>query len=108
MANLIATLGGDNHFVARLNYLHEIPHLLYIVDEQAFQVVYVYHYAGRAGLSAQRIHTYMPSQFNNTVLGIPGNDDSGAMGSFMALSMIGITPIQAKMSISSRRRSSRR
>lgn len=92
MANLIAVLGGDDRFVARLNYLHETPDLLYLGDEQAFLTVYLYHFAGRPGLSAQRIHTYIPSQFNTTVSGIPGNDDSGAMGSFAALSMMGIHP----------------
>lgn len=92
MANLIAMLGGDKKFVARLDYLHEYPDLLYMGDEQAFLTVYLYHYAGRPGLSARRIHTYIPSQFNNTVVGIPGNDDSGAMGSFAALSMMGIFP----------------
>lgn len=92
MANLIATLGGDDRFVARLNYLHETPDLLYVGDEQSFLTIYLYHYAGRPGLSAQRIHTYIPSQFNTTVVGIPGNDDSGAMGSFAALSMMGIFP----------------
>lgn len=92
MANLIAVLGGDDRFVERLNYLHETPDLLYMGDEQAFLTVYLYHYAGRPGLSAQRIHTYIPSQFNTTTVGIPGNDDSGAMGSFAALSMMGIFP----------------
>lgn len=92
MSNLIATLGGDDQFVSRLNYLHETPDLLYVGDEQSFLTIYLYHYAGRPGLSAERIHTYIPSQFNNTDAGIPGNDDSGAMGSFAALSMMGIFP----------------
>jgi len=91
MASLITTLGGPSTFVARLNYLHESG-LNYIGDEQAFLTVYLYHYAGRPGLSSARAHSYIPSQFNNTVVGIPGNDDSGAMGSFVALTMMGIFP----------------
>lgn len=91
MAALITTLGGPTTFVSRLNYLHESG-LLYIGDEQAFLPVYLYHYAGRPGLSAYRSHSYIPSQFNNTLAGIPGNDDSGAMGSFLALSMMGLFP----------------
>jgi predicted alpha-1,2-mannosidase len=91
MATLINTLGGPDTFVSRLDYLHESG-LLYIGDEQAFLPVYQYHYAGRPGKSSERIHYYIPSQFNNTVAGIPGNDDSGAMGSFVALSMLGIFP----------------
>lgn len=91
MAALINILGGPDAFVQRLDYLHESG-LLYIGDEQAFLPVYLYHYAGRPGKSAERIHTYIPSQFNDTVSGIAGNDDSGAMGSFVAFSMMGIFP----------------
>ena len=91
MANLISTLGGATTFVKRLDYLHDSG-LLYIGDEQAFLPVYQYHYAGRPGKSAARIHAYIPSQFNTSLSGIAGNDDSGAMGSFVALSMMGIFP----------------
>ncbi|KAI0024117.1 alpha-1,2-mannosidase, putative subfamily [Xylariomycetidae sp. FL0641] len=91
MAALITTMGGPDTFVSRLDYLHESG-LLYVGDEQAFLAVYQYHYAGRPGKSAERAHYYIPSAFNTTTAGIPGNDDSGAMGSFVALSMLGIFP----------------
>ncbi|KAI2625806.1 glycoside hydrolase family 92 protein [Hypoxylon sp. NC1633] len=91
MALLITTLGGPDTFVSRLDYLHESG-ILYVGDEQAFLTVFQYHYAGRPGKSTERIHYYIPSQFNTTTAGIPGNDDSGAMGSFVALSMLGIFP----------------
>ena len=91
MASLVTTLGGPSSFVSRLDYLHESG-LLYMGDEQAFLNVFLYHYAGRPALSAQRAHYYIPSQFNNTDNGIPGNDDSGAMGSFITLTMMGVFP----------------
>lgn len=91
LAALIATLGGPSTFVERLDYLHESG-LLYIGDEQAFQPVFLYHYAGRPAKSAERAHYYIPAQFNDTLVGIPGNDDSGAMGSFLALAMLGLFP----------------
>jgi predicted alpha-1,2-mannosidase len=91
MATLIKTLGGNTMFVKRLDFLHESG-LLYVGDEQAFLTLYQYHYAGRPGRSSYRAHSYIPSQFNNTHIGIPGNDDSGAMGSFLALTMMGIFP----------------
>jgi putative alpha-1,2-mannosidase len=90
-ATLITTLGGDARFVERLNWLHESG-VLYVGDEQSFLTVYLYHYAGRPALSAERAHQYIPSLFNDTVSGIPGNDDSGAMGSFAALTMMGFFP----------------
>jgi putative alpha-1,2-mannosidase len=91
MASLITTLGGPSTFVKRLDYFHESG-LLYIGDEQGFLDVFLYHYAGRPAKSAERAHFYIPSQFNSSVNGIPGNDDSGAMGSFAALTMLGIFP----------------
>ncbi|TAQ88679.1 hypothetical protein B7494_g3014 [Chlorociboria aeruginascens] len=91
MASLITALGGPTTFTSRLDFLHESG-LLYMGDEQAFLTVFLYHYAGRPGLSAKRAHNYIPSQFNNTDMGIPGNDDSGAMGSFVALTMMGVFP----------------
>lgn len=91
MATLVQTLGGPSEFVRRLDYFHESG-LLYIGDEQGFLKVFLYHYAGRPAKSAERAHFYIPSQFNDTLNGIPGNDDSGAMGSFAALTMMGIFP----------------
>ncbi|KAI1332619.1 glycoside hydrolase family 92 protein [Xylariaceae sp. FL0255] len=91
MAALITALGGDDTFVSRLDYLHESG-LLYVGDEQGFLPVYQYHYAGRPGKSAERVHYYIPSQFNTSTNGIPGNDDSGAMGSFVAFSLLGVFP----------------
>ncbi len=93
MATLITTLGGPDQFTRRLEYLHTTPNLLYFGDEQAFLLVYLFHYAGRPGLSSQYAHYYIPSQFNNTIAGIPGNDDSGAMGSFSTLAMMGLWPM---------------
>ncbi|KAF1363603.1 hypothetical protein EJ07DRAFT_102433 [Lizonia empirigonia] len=91
MASLITTLGGTDTFVKRLDWLHDSG-ILYVGDEQAFLNLYLYHYAGRPGKSAERAHQYIPSLFNDTISGIPGNDDSGAMGSFEALVMMGLYP----------------
>jgi predicted alpha-1,2-mannosidase len=91
MASLIATVGGRDQFLKRLDFLHDSG-LLYLGDEQAFLKVFLYHYAGHPALSAKRAHSYIPSLFNDTVGGIPGNDDSGSMGSFAALTMMGIFP----------------
>ncbi|KAJ4293419.1 hypothetical protein N0V90_008702 [Kalmusia sp. IMI 367209] len=91
MKTLIKTLGGADTFVRRLDFFHDSG-MAYIGDEQAFLKVFLYHYAGRPAKSAERAHFYIPSQFNASVNGIPGNDDSGAMGSFEALTMMGIFP----------------
>ncbi|CAK7238564.1 hypothetical protein SEUCBS140593_010816 [Sporothrix eucalyptigena] len=88
---LIGLYGGDDGFVKRLDYLHN-QGIVYIGNEPAFLTVFQYHYAGRPGLSAQRAHTYIPAFFSPTPDGLPGNDDSGAMGSFLAFTMMGLFP----------------
>jgi putative alpha-1,2-mannosidase len=95
MATLVTTLGGPEKFTDRLSYLHTSG-LLYIGDEQAFLPVFQFHYAGRPALSAKFSHFYIPSQFNDTTTGIAGNDDSGAMGSFTTLSMMGLWPVSGQ------------
>lgn len=90
-AELITLFGGPANFVSRLNFLHD-QDITYIGNEPAFLTVYQYHYAGRPGLSAKRSHFYIPAFFEPTPSGLPGNDDSGAMGSFVAFSMLGLFP----------------
>ncbi len=83
--------GGPDAFVRRLDYLHD-HNITYIGNEPAFLTVFQYHYAGRPALSAKRSHFYIPAFFTPTPDGLPGNDDSGAMGSFVAFAMIGLFP----------------
>lgn len=91
MQGLIDLLGGRQAYLDRLETLHNSG-VLYMGDEQAFLTAFLYHYAGRPGLSAKKTHQYIPSMFNDTISGIPGNDDSGAMGTFVLFSMLGVFP----------------
>lgn len=91
METLISKLGGDQRFVDRLDYFHESP-LVDIGNEPVFLSVFEYHYAGRPALSARRSHSYIPFRFNTSYIGLPGNDDSGAMGSYAAFNMMGLFP----------------
>jgi putative alpha-1,2-mannosidase len=90
-AKLVSKFGGPSAFVDRLEYLHN-QNITYIGNEPAFLTVFQYHYAGRPALSAKRAHAYIPAFFAPTPDGLPGNDDSGAMGSFVAFSMMGLFP----------------
>jgi putative alpha-1,2-mannosidase len=89
--SLIGLYGGPEKFVKRLNYLHD-KKIGDIGNEPAFLTVFQYHFAGRPGLSSKRSHSYIPSVFSATRGGLPGNDDSGAMGSFLAFNMMGLFP----------------
>ncbi|KAH7035797.1 alpha-1,2-mannosidase, putative subfamily [Microdochium trichocladiopsis] len=95
-ATLIPVLGGVDTFVARLQYLHDTPGLLYIGNEQSYLLIFLFHFAGRPGLSSRYARKYIPGSFNDTLSGIPGNDDSGAMGSFTALTMMGLFPMSGQ------------
>ncbi|KAG6147643.1 hypothetical protein E4U28_006531 [Claviceps purpurea] len=95
-ATLITTLGGQEEFIRRLEFLHNTPGLFYIGNEQSYLLIYLFHFAGRPGLSSHYAHQYIPSAFNDTIAGIPGNDDSGAMGSFAALTMMGLYPMSGQ------------
>ncbi|KAI1372133.1 glycoside hydrolase family 92 protein [Hypoxylon crocopeplum] len=90
MGDLISLSGGPDQFVHRLDYMHDM-NITYIGNEPAFLTVFQYHYAGRPALSAARAH-YYSRFFDTTPDGLPGNDDSGALGSFLAFSMMGLFP----------------
>ncbi|KAF2266621.1 hypothetical protein CC78DRAFT_577931 [Lojkania enalia] len=88
---VIELLGGPETFLRRLDFFHTSG-LADIGNEPVFLTVYMPHYAGRPGLSSKRAHSYIPSRFNSTHPGLPGNDDSGAMASFTIFANIGLFP----------------
>ncbi|GAB1315992.1 hypothetical protein MFIFM68171_06202 [Madurella fahalii] len=91
MATLIRLMGGPAEFVRRLTYFHESG-ISYMGNEQGFLPVFQFHYAARPALSSLWAHRYIPSLFNASVNGIPGNDDC-AMGAFSAFAMMGFFPV---------------
>ncbi|KAH7883885.1 glycoside hydrolase family 92 protein [Phlebopus sp. FC_14] len=88
-ANLIAMQGGDESFITRLNLIFDEAH------EPSQQIPFMYHYANRPGLSTQRSRMIIAQSYNTSVSGLPGNDDSGAMGSYAAFYLAGMYPIPA-------------
>lgn len=91
MASLITAMGGNKLFTERLEYLHESG-LLDMGNEQSFLPVFQFHYAGHPALSTYWVHRYIPSLFNTTFAGVPGNDDC-AMGAFSGFAMMGFFPV---------------
>lgn len=91
IATLITQFGGTEEFTSRLDFLHESG-LTDIGNEPSFLTVFLYHYVGRPALSAARVRSYIPSQFNDSTIGLPGNDDTGAMASFTAFCLMGLFP----------------
>ncbi|KAI0483570.1 alpha-1,2-mannosidase-like protein [Xylaria cf. heliscus] len=91
MASLISLMGGPTSFVDRLDYFHSSG-INYMGNEPNFLPTFQFHYAGRPGRSAYWVHQYIPSLFNSSVEGIPGNDDC-AMGAFSAFAFMGFFPV---------------
>lgn len=87
MATLVSAMGGRERFVERLTYFHTSG-IAYLGNEPAFLTVFDFHYAGRPARSSYWAHRYIPSQFNASLNGIPGNDDC-AMGAFSAFVFMG-------------------
>ncbi|KAI0408439.1 alpha-1,2-mannosidase-like protein [Xylaria palmicola] len=91
MASLVSLMGGPASFVERLDYFHSSG-INYLGNEPNFLPTFQFHYAGRPGRSVYWVHQYIPSLFNSTVGGIPGNDDC-AMGAFSAFAFMGFFPV---------------
>jgi len=93
-AKLIELQGGNDSFVSRLNFIFD-QNYFDSTDEPSQQIPFMYHYADRPGLSTQRSRQVIATDFNTSVNGLPGNDDSGAMGSYAFFYLAGLYPLPA-------------
>ncbi|TFK31528.1 glycoside hydrolase family 92 protein [Crucibulum laeve] len=93
-AKLIQLQGGVDKFVERLNFIFDQEYFE-ATDEPSQQMPFMYHYANRPGLSTQRSRQVIAQLFNTSTNGLPGNDDSGAMGSYAAFYLAGLYPLPA-------------
>ncbi len=91
VAGLIQRSGGREAFRQRLDTFF-INGYYNVGNEPSFLSPTLYHWVGRPGLSSERIHTIIANNFNASRKGIPGNDDSGAMSSWLCFQMMGIYP----------------
>ncbi len=88
---LIQVCGGTNAFRQRLDRFFEQGYYN-VQNEPSFLTPCLYHWIGRPDLSSQRIHSIIRQHYNDQPDGLPGNDDSGAMSSWLAFHMMGIYP----------------
>ena len=88
---IIQKSGGDKAFEKRLNTFFA-NHYYNVANEPSFLTPTLYHWINKPGLSSKRIHQIINQHYNSSRSGIPGNDDSGAMSSWLAFNMMGIFP----------------
>jgi predicted alpha-1,2-mannosidase len=106
---LIAKLGGDEKFVARLDEMFDtteiIPNLTMIPDvtgvigmyshgnEPDHHVAYLYNYAGQPWKTQARIRQIASALYTNTPDGICGNDDCGQISAWYVFTVLGFYPV---------------
>jgi predicted alpha-1,2-mannosidase len=97
---LIHMSGGLAAFKKRLD-LFFVPGLpdryrYDVGNEPGFFTPYLYNWIGQQSSTAKTIRTILARDYHSGVDGLPGNDDSGAMGSFLVFNQLGFFPIAAQ------------
>ena len=97
---LIQTAGGVSEFKKRLDlFFVQGPAGRYRYDvgnEPGFLSPYLYNWIGDQGSAAKTIRAILPASYHTGLRGLPGNDDSGAMGSFLVFNQMGFFPVAAQ------------
>ncbi|MDP5030395.1 GH92 family glycosyl hydrolase [Paraglaciecola sp.] len=91
VAKLIEKSGGKQAFEQRLNTLFDKDYYN-VGNEPSFLTSTLYHWLGKPYLSSDRIHQIIDKHYHSGRDGLPGNDDSGAMSSWLAFHMMGLYP----------------
>ncbi|HOW90654.1 MAG TPA: glycoside hydrolase family 92 protein, partial [Elusimicrobiales bacterium] len=88
---LIEKCGGKEAFRKRLDTLFDSGYYN-VSNEPSFLTPCLYHWIGRPDLSGERVASVIARHYSSAPDGIPGNDDSGAMSSWLAFHMLGLYP----------------
>ncbi len=110
--DLIQLLGGKQAFIKRLDALFNEPsHIskwqfmgkfpdasglngMFVAgNEPSFHIPYLYDYAGQPWKTQRRIREIMDMWFDDRPLGIPGDEDGGALCSWYVFSAMGFFPV---------------
>ncbi len=62
-------------------------------NEPGFSIPYIYNRLGSPWKTQKRIRMLLESFFNDTLFGMPGNEDGGGMSAFVVFSMMGFYPV---------------
>ncbi|TBU57549.1 glycoside hydrolase family 92 protein [Dichomitus squalens] len=93
-AKLIELQGGNDNFIHRLDFIFNNSYFD-STDEPSQQIPFMYHYANAPGRSTQTSRQVISQFFSTATNGLPGNDDSGAMGSYVVSYLAGLYPVPA-------------
>jgi predicted alpha-1,2-mannosidase len=100
VGGLIQIAGGASDFKKRLDlffapgaaerYRYDVG------NEPGFLAPYLYNWVGDQSSTAKTIRAILPASYHTGSDGLPGNDDSGAMGSFLVFNQMGFFPVTAQ------------
>lgn len=88
---LIEKCGGAADFEKRLDIFFD-KGFFNVNNEPSFLTPCLYHWLGKPWRSSDRIREIIAKNYNDGPVGLPGNDDSGAMSSWLAFHIIGLYP----------------
>ena len=88
---LIEACGGAETFRKRLDMFFDRKRYN-VGNEPSFLTPCLYHWIGRPDLTSNRVRQIISENYNDKPDGLPGNDDSGAMSSWLAFHMMGLYP----------------
>jgi len=88
---LIEACGGAEAFRKRLDLFFDRKRYN-VGNEPSFLTPCLYHWIGRPDLTSDRIRQIITENYSDKPDGLPGNDDSGAMSSWLAFHMMGLYP----------------
>ena len=88
---LIEACGGADTFRKRLDLFFERKRYN-VGNEPSFLTPCLYHWIGRPDLTSDRVRQIITENYTDQPDGLPGNDDSGAMSSWLAFHMLGFYP----------------
>ena len=88
---LIAACGGEDTFRKRLDMFFERKRYN-VGNEPSFLTPCLYHWIGRPDLTSDRVRQIIEENYTDQSNGLPGNDDSGSMSSWLAFHMLGLYP----------------
>lgn len=92
VAALIELMGGREAFLERLDRFFD-EGCFDVGNEPSFLTSSLYHWAGRPDKTSSRVLGIIDRCFGDGPDGLPGNDDSGAMSSWLAFHMMGLYPV---------------
>lgn len=93
-AGLVRRHGGPAAFARHLDAFFERG--FYYPKETMLHVPYLYHYAGRPELSAERVRWAMQEFFRPTRDGLSDNEDMGCQSAFYMSSAMGLYPLMGQ------------